>query len=150
MPFTAMLVVPLLLIHQPPATGSRLHEIREWLEAYEAAFRGGNVERLSKFYADGASIVEGEEATTWSEVREHRLADLFRELANIDFRMSESRIHLLDSSATLAVVVSVVEFHGRKVDHEFHKRTAETLVLENKGEMGWRIRHVHRSEALER
>ena len=75
---------------------------------------------------------------------------MFRDVKNISFRVLETRVHIVDDAATLAYVTSTVEFHGRKVDHELHKRTAETLILERKGEMGWRIRHVHRSEPLDR
>lgn len=46
-------------------------------------------------------------------------------------------------------VVSVIELHTKNVGHELHGGTTETITLERKGEMGWRIRHVHRSVALE-
>lgn len=139
----------LLFALQLPQTGSRLHEIREWMEAYDAAFRGAAVERLSKFYADDASVIEGSDIATWAEAREHRLLALFRMGDKVDLRRRDSKVHLLDDTGTFAYVVSVIEVHKKDVDHELHSRTTETMTLERRGEMGWRIRHVHRSAALE-
>ena len=148
--FAALIAALLVLPPQASPTGSRLHEIREWIEAYEAAFRGGSLEGVSKFYAESATVVEGNETTTWSEIKDHRLPAVFRDVQNINFRVLDTRVHIVDDAATLAYVTSTVEFHVRKVGHELHKRTAETLLLERKGEMGWRIRHVHRSEPWDR
>lgn len=148
--FTALIAALLVLPVQSSPTGARLHEIREWIEAYEAAFRGGSLDRLAKFYAESATFVEGNETSTWSEVKEHRLPAVFRDVQNINFRVLDTRVHIVDDAGTLAYVTSTIEFHARKIDHELHKRTAETLLLERKGQMGWRIRHVHRSEPLDR
>lgn len=130
------------------ATGGKLHEVREWIEAYDAAFRAKNLERLAAFYAPDATILEGSEATTWSEVQDHTIRIFFERVARLDFRHADSRVRLVDDAETVAYVSGFVQLDGSTAEGPVNSRTSETMILERKGGQGWRIRHVHRSAPL--
>lgn len=114
------------------------------VDAFAAALRAGDDAKIKSILADDVIIAEegGAERSLEEYASHHMGADMMFMQGVEATRVKRDEI----VSGALASVVTESIAHGAFMGKPVHSRVMETMVLE-RGEGGWRIRHIHWSSA---
>ena len=147
----SLIVIALLLVSAPlsaaQARGSagEAAAIETWLKAYDQAFNAKDLDKLAIFYHQDVTIFEGGGINNgWTDYRDHHLGPELKELENLRFAHSNTKVHVL-ADGRVAYVTSDYVIRAKIGDRDVDGGGLETLVLVRAEDGAWKIRHSHTS-----
>ena len=130
----------------PAKAADPVATIKEFMSAYDRAFKTKDLAQIAKFYDPDVTMYEGGGINTgWADYRDHHLGPELKEFMDLEFSHTNVTPHILDKDATLAYVTSEYRLKAKMKEREVDSGGLETLVLIKGTDGGWKIRHSHTS-----
>lgn len=139
-------LVAVLAVPAVAESGDRSGEVRQWLQAYDAAFNAKDLDRLAAFYDPDVTIFEGGGVNSgWVDYRDNHLGKELQEFESLQFSHGDVVPRFLDKEGRTAYVTSQYRLKVRVLGKDIDAQGLETLILVTGPDEKWKIRHSHTS-----